>query len=446
MNATAWPARVTLLALCTVIAACSGDGSDSEVADAGGGGSGGDVSLDSSLDVSGDIDGGTSAPLCADPAQDGRYAVTRDVWTPDDPQRGGTLDALIWYPSAEGSHEMAGAPYPLVVLSHGFLMEPATYDGIARRVASHGFVVVGTKHVDTAETVVAAVAAVCNAIPQPEQFGRLTEVFAAIFEDNHAIRRPEDLVTLMDAAAVRSADGGDLEGLIDANNVGAIGHSFGGFTSLAAAGAELDTAAISEACAGGPALSDLIDGNSLRFLICSLFATTEPELLEGPIELRDDRISAMVSLAAPVELLWGEDFAGLAALPVPVMLAYTDTDESVAYESGPVAAYPVLNAPKYFLTVLGGNHGNFGEIDFEQYEEHVAQIPEDCTYRSFISTFAGDPENPPELPNADQVRLSAAAAAGFLQMHVAGAVGCEQYLTSEYFEGIGGDLQTFVAE
>lgn len=391
-------------------------------------------------------DPGADAPAppgCGDPSAPGPYEVTREPWRPEDPIRGGTLEATLWYPSRAGAPDTSGAPYPLVTLSHGFLMDPPTYDGVARRVASHGFVVVGTEHVDTAEAVVEAVAGVCAAIPRNEQLARVDEVFAAIFERNHAFRRVGDLTTLIDAAAARSAPGGDLAGLIDTERVGAIGHSFGGFTSFAAAGAEVDVDGIVAACAGGPSLADLISGETLRFLICSLFASTDAELLGQPLVLRDERIAAMVSLAAPLELVWGPEFGGLAAIPVPVMLVYTDTDESVDYEDAALAAFPSFPSPTGFLTVLGGNHGNFGEIDFERYAQHVAAIPEDCNYRSFVASFAGDPEAQPALPNALQVELAAAAAAGFLQAHLAGAVGCEPYLDAAFFESIGGEAQRF---
>lgn len=338
------------------------------------------------------------------------------------------------------------APYPLVILSHGFLMYPGTYDFLAAHLASHGFVVLGTKHYDSAELVIERLVNLCQTIPVDQQLDRIGEAVQQLIEKNHAHRRVGDVSTLIGAAGDLNTSDPVLKGAIDLDRTGMIGHSFGAFTGLAASGAVIQVDDIKPTCKGEPTVADIMTQGIMPFLTCTVLSVTDEDLLLGPIELRDKRIKALMDMAGPVELLWGTDFRGLADLEVPVMLVFTTTDEAVPYETGPAVAWDTYPAPKYFLSFEGGNHGNFGHIDQSFFEAAAAPIPDDCAYKLLVDLMVGEPGGPPALAEADQHRFVLAAGAAFLQEHLAGATDCGPYLEPDFFNDLDAAVLSFLAE
>jgi predicted dienelactone hydrolase len=175
-----------------------------------------------------------------DPTSPGPYAVgvTERIFTRPSSSTGEarSLPTYIWYPAAVAAAgraphtflhapvnvapERVGAPYPVVLWSHGNGGVPweATY--LTTLLASHGFVVVAPAHVgNTAET-----------CPQP-----CVDAYppARSARDEARANRPDDLIAAFDQS-LQLSNGEDplLAGLLDPARVGAAGESFGSQTAL----------------------------------------------------------------------------------------------------------------------------------------------------------------------------------------------------------------------
>jgi hypothetical protein len=99
-------------------------------------------------------------------------------------------------------NDPAGAPYPLIVLSHGFQLAGDDYTSYAERWASHGFVVVAATY----------------------DGGLSTRTHAEL---------AEDFVSMVDWTLAQNADpGADLFHWVDPEHIGAAGHSRGGKQSF----------------------------------------------------------------------------------------------------------------------------------------------------------------------------------------------------------------------
>ncbi len=243
---------------------------------------------DAALDVVEDVTTDTTpadadadaAPLPAVTA-DGPFRVgsrTLDItYTPETFDTPRTLEVALWYPTeattgkpaaygllVERDEILAGAPpagtepYPVLVFSHGNGGIPQQNWSMSERLASHGWLVVAPGH--TGNTM----------------FDFDKALSAVMF-----LLRPMDVRATLDAMLALPASD-PLAGRLSAQ-VALAGHSFGGFTTLAAGGATLSVEPVDTAC--------LADTSGA----CDLW--TEPRRQLALAGFHDDRFKALIGLA-----------------------------------------------------------------------------------------------------------------------------------------------------
>ncbi len=212
------------------------------------------------------------------------------------------------------------APYPLVVLSHGYPGSRLMMTYLAENLASKGYVVAAVGHTDST-------------------FENVGEFSSTL------VNRATDQLFVIDEFARRAGGDGFLGGLVDAENSAIIGYSMGGYGALNAGGAGYSAAAAGTAFVPPGSLEPRVTGN---------FET-------------DPRVKAVVAFAP-----WGGPAAleaigvpglsffepdGLAGLRVPTLFVVGDEDDVSGYEGGVRTLFDgAVNAERFLLVYQNARH------------------------------------------------------------------------------------------
>ena len=262
--------------------------------------------------------------------------IEREVTYADTSGAERTLRTSVWYPS----HESVGFPaqyvltqsktaledvpaaedaeFPLVVVSHGHRAYAEASSFLAEHLASHGYYVISPDHTGNTSF---------------DGSDRETAIY---------LDRSFDLSAVFDAF-----EAGDLVTDPLWNGRAAVaGHSFGGYTAFASAGATYDVAALQAECEGGEGGSVCTDWNSewaARF-----------EVGAG-----DPRFEAVLAMAPGDYGLFGS--SGVAALTEPTLLMTGEFD-SERTEDG--ASYWAALEPLggRYVNIAGGAHNTFADV------------------------------------------------------------------------------------
>jgi predicted dienelactone hydrolase len=283
-----------------------------------------------------------------DPAQWGPYQVGMTSFQLFDMKRLRLVPTTVWYPAIpqgqskakylliiegnaynEAPHDTKGAPYPLILFSHGFKGLAVQSVSYTEFLASQGYVVAAMDH----------------------QGNTLTDFFS---DDKKvaevAIERPVDVKFVYDEMLKLNAGGSILlKGMIDTTRVAVTGHSFGGYTAIMVAGGEVNVSDAQKACASG-APSDI-------------FCDYVGYWPSGEIVKLDPGIPSLKAaayLAPGGYSAFGDD--GLSKVKVPSMIfgGTLDTTCSVSVEIDPI--YNALPQPKYKAILENASHMSFANI------------------------------------------------------------------------------------
>ncbi|SNR25766.1 Alpha/beta hydrolase family protein [Maribacter sedimenticola] len=209
--------------------------------------------------------------------------------------------------------------YPLIVVSHGYVGSRYLMTYLTENLASKGYIVAAIDHTDST------------------------------FKDANAfqstlLNRPKDIRFVIDQMVELGSKGSKskLQNLVDANNIGIIGYSMGGYGVLNVAGA-----GYSDALAG---FFTGMTGGSTAIAV----NTAKNEEYK---KLTDERIKAVVAFAP-----WGMergvwDAEGLTGLKKPTFFIAGSQDDISGYENGIKAIYEgAVNADRYLLTYQNARH------------------------------------------------------------------------------------------
>lgn len=259
-----------------------------------------------------------------------------------DPSRNNReVSLMVWYPARlpenaepsdyniDAESDLSGAPYPLILSS----AKTGSYFG--PHLASHGFVVVGIKGIDSYDP-----------------------------WDENLFNQPLDILFVLEQVASKPLEG--LEGMIDAEHAGVMGYSFDGYNSLAMSGARVDPEYYLDKCANVTNIQPALPDWAIR-LYCDPanhwkeFSAHAGQALTSSNDglwqaITEKRISAVIPMAPEGAMLFGE--RGLAAVDRPTLILVGTEDTSCDYNRESVFIYDHIGTPdKALISFVGEDHG-----------------------------------------------------------------------------------------
>lgn len=230
------------------------------------------------------------------------------------------------------------SPMPIVILSHGLGEGLSAFRYFAEHLASHGYLVAVPEHPGSSVSHWRELLeSQTDVIANPEEF----------------IDRPLDIQYLLDVLTEHNQTDPDLKGRLNLDQVGLFGHSYGGYTALAAAGADINFDALKEICE-----KDIVETfNPSLLLQCQAQAFNDPLP-----NLSDPRIKAVFAAQPIVGSLVGKQ--SLSPVQVPVVLVSGGADLIAPLVPEQMNPYGTLTAPDRYLILLekANHYSMIGEI------------------------------------------------------------------------------------
>lgn len=236
---------------------------------------------------------------------------------------------------------------PVVVFSHGLGHSRIYFRDIAEHLATYGFAVAMPDHVGSNEGQRQAMEA------------WMADEF---FQRREFVNRPQDVSFLLDE--LTRMNEAELNHQLNLQKVGAIGHSFGGYTVLAIAGATVDFDWLRQHCAPDAKFI----ANLSRLLQCralELEPSPDDRALLSQGGLRDERVQ-MVMTFNTVSRLFGQ--SGTAQIQIPTLIAGGVYDFVTPVMPEQADTFRWLTTPdKYFLLVDQKAHGEDSTRTVQQF-------------------------------------------------------------------------------
>lgn len=224
---------------------------------------------------------------------------------------------------------------PLVVISHGVASNRQTFTYLGEHLASHGFAVAIVEHDDIS-------------LNKFDNFLSGTDNFP---EPNNLIDQPLDIKYVLDKLEQELKLNSLLESKINLQQVGVIGHSFGGYTSLVLGGGKLIAEPQAKQCHED-------DYRDVLLNLSSLAKCTFNEFSKANYQLKDPRIKAIVAIN-PMGRIFGK--SGMSFVNVPTMFISGTNDLIMPPLAEQIEPFSWLNKDidKYLVLVKPGTHFSF---------------------------------------------------------------------------------------
>ncbi|EDX85081.1 conserved hypothetical protein [Synechococcus sp. PCC 7335] len=273
-------------------------------------------------------------PILSDlrPELSGDATVFQQAVSFEDRSRDRTIPVeLYWTGRTQG---------PLVMLSHGFGADRFFLDYIGKHLASHGLTVVSVEHPGSNLSTLVELPVDPDIAENPSR----------ILPAQEFLDRPRDISFVLDQLERLNQRSVFYQERFRTQEVSIIGHSLGGYTGLALAGAKLDLRSLDSFCKNIQPLGV----SPADWLQCAA-----ADLEEQQADLTDSRIQQVIAMNTLTGQLFGE--AGLSEVSVPTLLLTGTKDSVTPTLDQQLGAFTQLSGEKYLLAVIGGTHLSVGD-------------------------------------------------------------------------------------
>ncbi|MBD2184472.1 alpha/beta hydrolase [Aerosakkonema funiforme] len=274
----------------------------------------------------------------------GSFQWEQQTITLNDTVRDRTLTFDLYLPQANDRVSVQ-QPAPVIVISHGAAGNRSSFAYLAQHLASHGFAVAAIDHPGDNTKLFEQFFSGLTGSPQPIEL----------------VNRSLEITFVLDELERRAQSDPTLKGRLNLQQVGAIGQSLGGYTSLALAGAKLNFPQLQKDC------------NNDQFLNLSLLVQCDvARLPNSNYTLQDERIKAVFAINPLTSSVFGQ--SGLSQIKVPVMLVAGTDDIFTPAVTEQIQPFTWLTTPEKYLVLLE-NATHFTTIAKSRDERSVLPIP-----------------------------------------------------------------------
>ena len=306
-------------------------------------------------------------------------------------------------------------PAPVVILSHGFGSEPKSFDYLGEHLASYGIAAASVEHLGSDSDYELEILE-----------GAKKRAIAA----GEFIERPLDIQYVLDELERRNREDPQFKGTLDLDKVGMVGHSLGGYTTLALAGAEINVERLQQQCP-----------NKKINLNMSLLMQCRAKELIPERQLADPRIDAAIAISPISSAILGKESLTNISIPTAIVSGSEDIIAPVVQEQ--VYPFTWLSAQdKYLAMMIPGDHFSGSSLPREKRCSAVSGVSprSDCIKK---------PANPTVVEEFVGKRLAGgqsyikAFTLAFVKAHVEQDSEYLSYLTASYAREISDEQVDF---
>ncbi|MFB2878849.1 alpha/beta hydrolase [Floridanema aerugineum] len=246
----------------------------------------------------------------------GSFPWQKQTLTINDTQRNRPLMVDLYLPQTN-------TPANVIVISHGAAGNRNTLSLLAEHLASYGFAIVVMEHPgDSLEKFQNFFSGLGDS-PQPQEL----------------INRPLEIKYVLDELQRREQTEPALQGRLNLQQVGIIGQSIGGYTSLTLAGATLNFDLLRKDCV-----------DNQIFNLSLLIQCEVSRLIPANYNFRDERIKAVIAINPLTSSVFGE--TGLSQVQIPVMFVASSDDIFTPAFPEQIVPFTWLTTPNKYLVVI----------------------------------------------------------------------------------------------
>ncbi len=267
---------------------------------------------------------------------------------------------------------------PVVIVSHGLGSNPDEFATLGKQLASYGFLVAIPQHIGSDGKKLAEI---------------INGYTRELYDLEEFINRPLDISYVLDELEKRNKT--EFNNRLNLDNVGVLGHSFGGYTALALAGATWDFEHIKTYCD-----RRVWEANLSMLLQCRTL-----DLPDREYNFHDERVGAIGVMNPVNSVIFGSQ--GLSKVKIPIVIGAGTNDPATPAIIEQIRTFAwVSSEDKYLFVIEGQAHFLISPdsnsqinnllnllVDFQDTEENIFTTYGNTQATAFLQYYIAQEES-----------------------------------------------------